>query len=553
MQAADWIVKYRGLLYVFLASVALAGVLPETRADPIPKPTPPTETPAPPPASPEAAARLVLEKNCAGCHQLGRSPAALPSPFANVLELDELSKTPGLISPSRPDASRLYTIMLTGHRLAAGLSPEALTELQPEEIALVRAWIDGLPPIAKDDEPCPGGPGVTLAETGRAIEKLQRHGGKTLKDIRFISLAGYRNACATAADMERHRLNLRRLLKVLSKTNRSIDMPRAADGLPVLAVRLTQLGWHTTQWDALAAMAAAPRLSSMRLAEAYGTDSPLIDVRALAAAAYQSKDFPRLMDLPPDTIDMIRDGLSNIVLHEAAADVGIAADRLRPALESVSGDWEGAAKTLLRGSLPATAWRRLRAHIPLLNEKGPMRYAGEAGGMPASGMDPMRIWLWTEKKTYATGDLLTINAQANRGCKLTIINVAPNGEATMLYPSDFSPDNALEAGQRVAIPDSNAEYQLRLDETGTETFIATCALHRSRLLGAGHNFDRQRFTVLGDWETFLKTASKREARVGRFETRKQRKAREQAEEEEAAAGPDEQVRTALEVKVEKEP
>lgn len=551
MQAAGWILKHFTLLFCLLLCAMLAGVVPALRAVPVPKPkAEEAAAPATPePATPATAALQVLQKHCASCHQLGHSPSALPSLFANILELDDVTKSPGLIRPGRPDASRLYTIMLTGHRLAASLPPEALADLQPEDVDHVRAWISALPAQEEEDTTCPGGPGVTLAEMGKAIQALQRHGDASLKDIRFISLAGYRNACATPERMEEHQKNLRRLLNTIAKANLPIDLPQAADGMPVLAVRLAQLGWHPRLWDALAALGAAPRFASTHLAEAYGTDSPLMDARELAAAAFLSKDFPRIMELPPDTLAMMRDGLSSITLHEAAADVGIAVDRLRPALQEVRGDWQGAARTLLRGRIPAPAWRRLRAHIPLL-DKGPMRYAGEAAGAANSGMDPMEVWLWTEKPSYAAGDLLTINVQANRNCKLTLINVGQDGEATMLFPSDFAPDNTIEAGQRVEIPGNNAEYQLRLDEPGTETFVATCALHRSRILGARHNFDRQRFTALGDWAAFLKTADKRETRVGRFETRKQRKAREQAEEEEAAAGPDEQIRTAIEIEVE---
>ena len=52
---------------------------------------------------------------------------------------------------------------------------------------------------------------------------------------------------------------------------------------------------------------------------------------------------------------------------------------------------------------------------------------------------------------------------------------------------------------------------LRLDKPGRHGVVAICNATAKRPQGIGHDFERQRFTVLGDWRTFLLQTTEREA------------------------------------------
>src|SRR5690242_3848249 len=104
-----------------LAAATVLAALAGTAAAETPATSNGTETEAKPAANapPEAldpaavAAREVLERHCARCHQSGKLVTAAPAAdFANVLELDELARDPALVLPGNPDGSSLYVSML---------------------------------------------------------------------------------------------------------------------------------------------------------------------------------------------------------------------------------------------------------------------------------------------------------------------------------------------------------------------------------------------------------------------------------------------------------
>ena len=498
------------------------------------------------PGSAEAA-RAVLDKHCARCHQRGRGEAAAAQALDYVLDIEQLARANSFVKPGRPDASRLYTVMISGH-VPAQVYDATNPGPTADEIDQVRGWIEGLsrpePPACADRRQ------VTLADEGRALAKLRGPGGAALKGIRFISLAAYQNACASADEMETKRRAVGELVTGLRTTLVEFDLPLAADDLPILAVRLGDMGWDPSQWDALAAQAGAPHLTDSALAEAYGTATPLIDVRDLASAALASGNFPGLASLGREASKFIRDGSASVDLARASADIGRGPAALLEHLATVQGAAEGYAIALRQGTISASAWHDLRSVLARsASPEGPLAYADKAPlGEPAR----LDVALWTDKLTYQKGDLVVLTAQANRDCNLTVINVDTQGEGTVLFPSDSDPDNAVKAGSKVRIPSDIEPYLLRANESGTETFIAVCTLNRKRMLGIDQDFEKQRFSVLGNWRTFLKTAATRETLVGRRDTPRERRARAKAAAARAAAvtGPEQEARTAIYVKIE---
>ena len=99
---------------------------------------------AAPPSSPAAAKALnVLATYCAGCHQADRSAGGAPQgDLDGILDLAALAREPSLVRPGQPDASALYTRLLTRHPASAAEHPGA------HEIEAVRTWIDELPQAA---------------------------------------------------------------------------------------------------------------------------------------------------------------------------------------------------------------------------------------------------------------------------------------------------------------------------------------------------------------------------------------------------------------------
>ncbi len=148
---------------------------------------------------------------------------------------------------------------------------------------------------------------------------------------------------------------------------------------------------------------------------------------------------------------------------------------------------------------------------------------------PAKRVEPRSIivHLATNTPSYSVGNVISFAVRVEESCHLTLISIDGDGFATVLYPNDFQQDNYLPAGPTVAIPAKDAPYQLRLNKSGIETVLAICNQTAKRPLGIGHDFDRERFTILGDWTAFTAAIEKREkelkAHVARENRRRRRK------------------------------
>ena len=104
---------------------------------------------------------------------------------------------------------------------------------------------------------------------------------------------------------------------------------------------------------------------------------------------------------------------------------------------------------------------------------------------------------------YAIGDEIVVWARPAKACRLTLINVDVTGAATVIFPNAFAEDNALAADARLTVPAPGADYAFKARARGRERVIGLCASAPGPVLGIRHDYDQQRFTVLGDWETYL--------------------------------------------------
>ncbi|MBS0252543.1 MAG: DUF4384 domain-containing protein [Proteobacteria bacterium] len=112
--------------------------------------------------------------------------------------------------------------------------------------------------------------------------------------------------------------------------------------------------------------------------------------------------------------------------------------------------------------------------------------------------------MWLDKPRPVPGDLVTIKAEADNDCYLTVISVDAEGVGTVLFPSDFQRDNLIKVGTTVSIPSPTAPFQLRFKAEGSETILGRCSTTATPPVGIEHDFVRQRFTVLGNWENFIR-------------------------------------------------
>ncbi len=148
---------------------------------------------------------------------------------------------------------------------------------------------------------------------------------------------------------------------------------------------------------------------------------------------------------------------------------------------------------------------RLEANRILVALKPSSPPAGEGPAAAPSGPQALRLALWTDKTNYASGDLMTVYVQPSLPCHLTVVSVAATGKATVLFPNEFDADNLVTPSSVLAVPNDKAPYQFRLKTIGAETLVASCQSGAKYQAGTDPDYERQRFTVLGNYENYLKT------------------------------------------------
>lgn len=122
-----------------------------------------------------------------------------------------------------------------------------------------------------------------------------------------------------------------------------------------------------------------------------------------------------------------------------------------------------------------------------------------------TGDDPV-LSIAANKTTYARGDELRLQVASSADCRLTLVSVDVRGRGTVIFPNELASSNALAAGETLSIPAADAGYLLRVKEPGNERIVALCNLGPGAADGISHDFERQRFTDLGDYRAFLAKA-----------------------------------------------
>lgn len=136
--------------------------------------------------------------------------------------------------------------------------------------------------------------------------------------------------------------------------------------------------------------------------------------------------------------------------------------------------------------------------------------AGAVAERPKPEPRPILVDVAATGSAYEVGGTLALRVTVDRECHLTLINIESDGRATVLFPNDFEQDNRLAAGHSLSIPGPSAGYRLRLEHPGVDTLLAVCTAEARRPVGIGHDYERQPFTMLGEWDDFLREKDLRE-------------------------------------------
>lgn len=218
-------------------------------------------------------------------------------------------------------------------------------------------------------------------------------------------------------------------------------------------------------------------------------------------------------------------------LERAAREVGMSSRELSARLEKVEGPERPLALRLMQGRLSREQVERLMAVVHGDAER-PRTAPAQVTALGDGAID---LGLWSDSPRHKSGDLITFHVTTSASCHLTLVSVDTKGQATVLFPNEFEPDNAIRPGAVVRIPSDNAPYQLRVSSPGVESAIALCNATARRPAGITPDYERQRFTVLGNWRNFLagersgvnddprdlRRPARRQVRSGRREPRKE--------------------------------
>jgi hypothetical protein len=449
------------------------------------------------PVAPDLAQRVlgILQAHCAVCVDAG---------LGSTLSLDDMARDPSLVIPKQPDASRAYQFLLDLPQLQpvapANADPAAEGKAPtPQDVEAVRDWIDGLPTV---DEVCADRLSVTAQETEAQAARWLRSLSETeAADTRFISLAHLYSACLSEKRIQELRESIRVLLAALARRSELPNVETLGDASTLLAIRLSDVGLTSERWANL--IDGAPPFVATAVPGDWLAARVLSHPRGKGGAIDSTFDAPMFAKDETRVEALARAWNGDVDLRRAAAELGVGRPELMQKPVIFTADIDGLGQRLAQGTITRAEWDAVK--FALEGGSGPLR-------KPASDARASRIdvGIWTDKLAYKAGDLVQISVTVDRACYLTVINVDRDGEAIVLFPNDSEPENLVAPGVAVKVPGATAGYQLRFDRAGRETLVAQCQRSGPRMAGLARDYEKQRFTILGDWRAFLRTAAERE-------------------------------------------
>ncbi len=195
----------------------------------------------------------------------------------------------------------------------------------------------------------------------------------------------------------------------------------------------------------------------------------------------------------------------DVSIETLAAELGVSVKQLRETAGKAKGRAGDVIDRLVHGLVPRRTVEAAAGSLAASMRQGLVPPIDpDVGGLDIPGDEPQpRLVLKSGPVAFKVGDVLGISARTSESCYLTLINVDRNGRGTVVFPNDFEQNNFIEAGKEIRVPADAAPYVFRLRDPGRETVVGICQTGSKVLPGIRHDFERQRFTELGDYKVFL--------------------------------------------------
>ncbi len=201
----------------------------------------------------------------------------------------------------------------------------------------------------------------------------------------------------------------------------------------------------------------------------------------------------------------------SVDLRIAAAEYGLTAEALAQGLARAGGEAGRLKRRLEQGVLPREILEaefgdlvdRVSDNKPILVAALTPTAVAKTKDESEATFDDFDLALTSDKSAYRVNDLPVFSITSSAPCHLTLINVEADGNGTVIFPNTFQQDNFLPANTEVKFPGSDAPFQFRLKDPGTETVIAICNATGVGADGIEHDFATRQFTPLGNYREFL--------------------------------------------------
>ena len=95
--------------------------------------------------------------------------------------------------------------------------------------------------------------------------------------------------------------------------------------------------------------------------------------------------------------------------------------------------------------------------------------------------DGLEVLAWVDRPeyTYASGEEVHVFVETNKDAYVTVLNVDPAGETTVLFPNRYQSDNRVAAGRTLQVPDPAAEFRIVVGgAVGTELLKVIASTER---------------------------------------------------------------------------
>ena len=90
---------------------------------------------------------------------------------------------------------------------------------------------------------------------------------------------------------------------------------------------------------------------------------------------------------------------------------------------------------------------------------------------PAGAQGDLDVVAWVDRGdyTYASGEDVKLFVKTSKDAYVTVLNVDPAGQTTILFPNEYQPDNLVRANRAVEVPDAASLSRIVVTgTTGTE-------------------------------------------------------------------------------------